>query len=63
MDETIIGQYKLFNLNILEDYLKEKLIKEKIMVYENIENIVLDNEISNKYKFNIIIKYNKWMKQ
>jgi len=46
MDEIIINQYKLFN-NF--DNFKDKLVNEKILVYENIKEIDVENININKY--------------
>jgi hypothetical protein len=43
----IINQYRLFN-NILEEDIKDKLIKDKILVYENINKFNM-NDIINNY--------------
>ena len=55
MDQIIINQYKLFN-NILEENIKDKLIKDKILVYENINKFNINDTI-NKYDLDKIEWY------
>lgn len=47
INQVIINQYKLFNN--LENDIEKKLVEEKILVYDNIKNIDIEQNNTNKY--------------